>query len=238
MLNLKAWRDRSAADYGIILSIVLCIGIIALGTWLLQFELAEPDPAMGGFFYEWQRADPDFWSRATAWIGFALHQLAVWGTIYYAQKHYTTYTDKLRPANWVALGVNTLFIALHYAQTAIWYDGIAQDLPSWTAQFTVIMMLFVILAMENKRRGLFFGKKISFRREFYHWLREYHGYAFSFAVIYTFWSIQWCRRWGICWASCRSCWSWCRDRSSSRASTSTAIGNSCLRCWCCRTRRP
>jgi len=192
--QFSQWKDTTAANYGIILSVVLCLGIVALGTLLLRFPIATPYPEegqyLGGFLYHWyvwQRADPDFWSRATAWIGFALHTLGVWGTIYYAQKHYTKYTNTLRGANWVALGINTLFIALHYLQTAFFYDGLAQDIPSWTAQFTVIMMLFVIMAMENKRRGLFFGKKINFRREFYHWLRQYHGYAFSFAVIYTFW---------------------------------------------------
>lgn len=185
--TLDRWTAAAAANYGILLAVIVCLGIVALGTWLTRYPLEAPNLTEGGFFYEWQRADPDFWSRATAWIGFALHQLAVWLCIYYAQKHYTQYTDRLRGANWAALGVNTLFIILHYFQTMFFYDGIAQDLPSWTAQFTVIMMLFVILAMENKRRGLFFGRKVKFRQEFYRWLREYHGYAFSFAVIYTFW---------------------------------------------------
>ena len=185
---LGRWKDRNVADYGIILAVIVCLGIIALGTFLdTHYILAAPNLAEGGFFYDWQRADPDFWSRATIWVGFAVHLLAVWLCIYYAQKHYTKYTDKLRGANWAALGVNTLFIGLHYLQTIFFYDGIAQDLPSWTAQFTVIMMLFVILAMENRRRGIFFGKKVNFKQEFYHWLREYHGFAFSFAVIYTFW---------------------------------------------------
>ena len=49
------------------------------------------------------------------------------------------------------------------------YDGIAQDLPSWTAQFAVALMLIVILGMENQRRGLFFGRKIGFRARFHRW---------------------------------------------------------------------
>jgi len=154
--------------------------------WLTRFELATPT-INDAFFYDWQRADPDFWSRATAWVGFALHNLAIWLTIYYAQKHYVKYTATLRGANVAAIVINLVFIALHFAQTAFFYDAIAQDLPSWTAQATVIMMLFVIMAMENKRRGMFFGRKIKFRQEFYHWMKQYHGYAFSFAVIYTFW---------------------------------------------------
>jgi hypothetical protein len=181
-------KDRQAVDLGIIFTVVICLAIVALGTWLLQYELAEPIPELGGFFYEWQLAEPNFWSRATIWIGFALHQLAVWGTIWWArEKLDRKYTDKLRPVNYWALAINGLFVILHYVQTAFFYDGIAQDIPSWTAQYAVIMMLFVILALENRRRGLFFGRKLKFRQEFYHWIRDYHGYAFSFAVIYTFW---------------------------------------------------
>lgn len=180
--------DRQATNWGILFSVAACFAILALGTWLLQYELAEPDPLAGGFFYEWQLANPDFWSRATAWLGFGVHQLLIWLTIWWAiEKSPRKYSSTLRPVNYIALGINAVFIILHYAQTAFFYDGIAQDIPSWTAQFTVIMMLFIILAMENRRRGLFFGRKVKFRAEFYRWMRDYHGYAFSFAVIYTFW---------------------------------------------------
>lgn len=174
-----------AANISIIFSVVMCLAIVALGAWLTQYELATPtaDP----FFYDWKLAEPSALSRLTAWLGYIFHNLAIWGTIFYAQKHYRTYSDTLRPANVWAFGINALFIVLHYLQTAFFYDGLAQDIPSWTAQFTVIMMLYVIIAMDNKRRGMFFGRKINFRKEFYYWLREYHGYAFSFAIIYTFW---------------------------------------------------
>ncbi|MBZ0298933.1 MAG: hypothetical protein K8J31_04285 [Anaerolineae bacterium] len=196
MLQKRELTGQRAADLGIVFTILVCLGIVALGTLLLHFPLEAPPPGDVGFFYEWQRADPDFWSRATIWIGFAVHQLLIWFTIWYAREHYTQYTDKLRPANYWALAINGVFVVLHYLQTAFFYDGIAQDIPSWTAQYAVIMMLFVILAMENKRRGLFFGRKVKFRKEFYRWIREYHGYAFSFAVIYTFWFHPMVTTWG------------------------------------------
>lgn len=188
--------DQRATDYGIVFTILVCLGIVALGTWLSQYTLEAPPPGDVGFFYEWQRADPNFWSRATIWIGFALHQLLIWWTIWYAKAHHTTYTDQLRPVNYWALAINGVFVVLHYLQTAFFYDGMAQDIPSWTAQYAVIVMLVVILAMENKRRGLFFGRKVHFRKEFYRWLREYHGYVFSFAVIYTFWFHPMVSTWG------------------------------------------
>lgn len=189
--------DRTATNWGMILSVIACLAILALGTWQLQFELAESEYIPGSFFYKWQLAEPTFLSRATAWLGFGFHQLLVWLTIWWAiEKSPRKYTNTLRPVNIVALAINGVFIVLHYVQSAIFYDGIAQDLPSWTAQGTVIMMLFVILAMENRRRGLFFGKKVPLRKEFYRWLRDYHGYAFSFAVIYTFWFHPMVPTWG------------------------------------------
>ena len=187
---------QRVADLSIIFTVIVCVGIVLMGTWLLRFELAVPPPDDIGFFYEWKLANPTFWSRATIWIGFAVHQLLIWLTIWYAREHYSKYSDTLRPANYWALAINAVFVVLHYLQTAFFYDGIAQDIPSWTAQYAVIMMLFVILAIENKRRGLFFGRKLKFRQEFYRWLREYHGYAFSFAVIYTFWFHPMVPTWG------------------------------------------
>lgn len=196
MFQKRVLTGQQAADWGIIFAVLVCLGIVALGVWLTRFELAVPPADDVGFFYEWKLAAPTFWSRATIWIGFALHQLLVWFTIWYAREHYDKYSDHLRPVNYWALAINGLFVVLHYLQTAFFYDGIAQDIPSWTAQFAVIMMLFVILAMENRRRGLFFGRKLHFRKEFYRWMREYHGYAFSFAVIYTFWFHPMVPTWG------------------------------------------
>lgn len=172
---------------GIIYSVLICLAMILAGGWLAQYTLA-PVPPNDGFFYDWQLAEPSALGAVTYWGGFALHNLLIWLTIWWAQNRTDrAYVSTLRPVNMVALGINVLFIGLHYLQTLFFYDGIAQDVPSWVSQFTVIMMLFVILAMENRRRGLFFGRKINFKQEFYHWLRDYHGYAFSFAVIFTFW---------------------------------------------------
>lgn len=189
--------DRRALDWGILFAVSVCLSILLLGTWLLQFQLAQAPADGSPFFYEWQLANPTFWSRASAWLGFGLHTLLIWFATWWAQERTNRrYQNTLRTVNIVALGINAVFILLHYAQTAIFYDGIAQDLPSWTAQGTVIMMLYVIMMMENRRRGMFFGKKLSFRQEFYHWLKHYHGYAFSFAVIYTFWFHPMVPTWG------------------------------------------
>lgn len=193
---LSRFNDKQVVNGGIIFSILLCIAIVAMGGVLTQFEIIPlPDD---GFVYEWQLAQPDQIAQLTAWLGFAIHQLLIWGTIWWAQKHYTKrdYSNKLRPVNWIAIGVNLLFVILHYGQTYFFYDAIAQDIPSWTAQFAVALMLIVILGMENQRRGLFFGKKVPFKKAFTDGLRKYHGYFFSFAVIYTFWFHPMIPTWG------------------------------------------
>ena len=178
---------KQVVNWSILFSVGLCAAIVAMGGVLTQFEII-PHPE-DGFVYEWQLLTPNAMAQLTAWLGFAIHQLLIWGTIYYAQKHYTKrdYQDKLRPVNVTAVLINLVFIILHYLQTMFFYDAIAQDLPSWTAQFAVALMLIVVLGMENQRRGLFFGRKVKFRRAFTDGLRKYHGYFFSFAVIYTFW---------------------------------------------------
>jgi hypothetical protein len=41
--------------------------------------------------------------------------------------------------------------------------------------------------MENKRRGLFWGKKAPLGKRVMDFVRKYHGYVFAWATIYTFW---------------------------------------------------
>ena len=93
----------------------------------------------------------------------------------------------LHSLNWIALGANALFILLHFVQTHLWYDGLAQDVSIWSSQGSVILMLVMILLMENQRRGLFWGKKAPISKETTSFARKYHGYVFAWATIYTFW---------------------------------------------------
>lgn len=183
----KNITHEQARDGGMIFAVLVSSAIVFLGLLQINIELADPT-GKSGFFYEWQLANPTFWTQASVWVSFVIHNFLIWGTIWWAQERSNRrYEKTLKPVNMIALGINGFFILLHYLQTAIFYDGIAQDLPGWTSQGAVIMMLFVIMMMENRRRGMFFGKKLNFRTEFYDWLKRYHGYAFSFAVIYTFW---------------------------------------------------
>lgn len=178
-------RDMLALWGGIVFS-ALFTGLI----WLLGGRLDSIDllPDSGVAWYYWQLPDPTFWSRATAWGFYLAHQLAIWGLIYYAQsvkKH--SYTNGLHRVNVLALAANAVFITLHLVQTHVWYDGLAQDVSIFSSQGSVIVLLVWVLLMENNRRGLFFGKKAPISKEVIRFAKEYHGYFFAWATIYTFW---------------------------------------------------
>lgn len=144
-------------------------------------------PDAGPSWYYWKLAEPTFWSRATAWGGYLLHQLASWGLIYYAQARVKRYVAGLHPVNVAALAINAGFILLHFVQSHIWYDGLAQDVSIFSSQGSVIVMLVWILLMENSRRGLFLGRPAPISKTIVQAARKYHGYIFSWAAIYTFW---------------------------------------------------
>jgi hypothetical protein len=144
-------------------------------------------PDQGVSWYFWKLATPTFWSRFTAWMFYALHQITLWSLIFYAQTHVKKYTNGLHPVNVWALAANAFFILLHLLQTQIWYDGLAQDVSIFSSQGSVILMLVAILLMENQRRGLFWGKKMPLGKRVMSFVRKYHGYVFAWATVYTFW---------------------------------------------------
>ncbi len=165
---------------------IAVLGLTILGNPALA-RFSVPTIDRGASDYLWKLSNPTAWTRSVVWLSYFAHQLASWGTIWYAQRNRTRYTRTLHPVNIAALAINAGFVLWHWLQTQLTYDGLAQDVSVFSSQGSVILMLVIILAMENKRRGLFFGHKIGFRREFFDFLKRYHGYIFSWALIYTFW---------------------------------------------------
>lgn len=144
-------------------------------------------PDQGAAWYYWKLTTPTFWSHFTAWTFYSLHQISLWSLIYYAQRNVKKYSPGLHPVNIWALGANAFFIILHFVQTHLWYDGLAQDVSIFSSQGSVILMLVAILLMENQRRGLFWGKKVPLGKRVTSFVRKYHGYIFAWATVYTFW---------------------------------------------------
>jgi len=176
--------DLKALWIGIIVSLLLTGIIWALGG---RLQAVPHLPDSGASWYYWKLPEPTTWGRVTAWGFYVLHQVALWGAIYYAQTRVRRYTTGLHPVNWFALGINAAFIVLHIVQTHVWYDGLAQDVSIWSSQGSVILMLVLILIMENRRRGLLFGRKVPLPERAVRFVREYHGYVFAWATVYTFW---------------------------------------------------
>ncbi len=177
-------QDRLLLFTGIAFSVLFTALIWWAGRRLETIRLL---PDQGPSWYYWKLPQPTFWTRFSAWSFYALHQLSFWGLIYYAQTRVGRYTTRLHKVNWWALGMNAFFIFLHFIQTQIWYDGLAQDVSIWSSQASVVLLLVWVLLMENQRRGLFFGKKVPISKQVSRFARKYHGYYFAWAIVYTFW---------------------------------------------------
>lgn len=182
--NSSTKSARTALWGGIAFSFAFTLLIWWAGERLNSVPLL---PDQGALWYYWKLPEPTLWSRLTSWGFYLLHQVTFWGLIYYAQTRVQKYSTGIHDVNLWALGMNAFFILLHFVQSHLWYDGIAQDVPVWSSQFSVILMLCAILVMENRRRGMFFGKPAPISKQVVDFARRYHGYLFSWATVYTFW---------------------------------------------------
>ncbi len=183
--------DSRSATRGLVLaiggSLLFSAAIWYANSRLAGWTLAVREPG-GPRIYPWQLAEPGLASRASAWSGYLLHQLTIWWLIWKAQSAGLAYTRALKPLNRVALGATAGFVLLHFVQTHLFYDGLAQDVPEWTAMWSVIVLLLVVMLMENRRRGIALGLPAGgFVERAGAIARRYHGYYFAWATIYTFW---------------------------------------------------
>lgn len=177
MIPFKLW-------WGIAGCLLLTVLIVVAGPYSDHINFIDNDSA---FWYYWQLPESTFMGFITAWSGYACHQLGSWWLIAKAKTERPKYTQGLHPINAYALIFNVLFVFLHIIQTKIWYDGTAQTVSPMSAQFSVIFLLVIVLIIENPRRGMFFGKKVPIKKQVVDLLKKYHGYYFSWAIIYTFW---------------------------------------------------
>ena len=173
----RAWWGL--AGCGLIMALILL-----LGPYSAHIDFLPDEP---GFVYYWVLPEPTAWTRLSAWLPYLLHQIAIWYLISAAQKERPKYIFGLHAHNLWAIGINVFFIVLHIVQTKVFYDGLAQDVHELTSMMSVVLMLFVVMLMENRRRGLMFGKPVRVLNQVGDTVRRYHGYYISWAIIYTFW---------------------------------------------------
>jgi len=171
---------------------IVFTAIIWLLSPRLQPFLDSLVPDRGASWYYWKLPIRNLWSMIVVWILYLGHQFAIWAIIWRANnsaKFITPATNGLSNYNWAAIGINLFFTVLHLIETQIWFDGLAQDVPVWTSQYSVIIMLVVILIIENQRRGLFLGRVVKkpFTAKVSGFFRRNHKYLFAWALVYTFW---------------------------------------------------
>lgn len=168
-------------------AMVFIAGVMELIVVLAPFETFELQPRAFTFDYPWKLPDPTVFTRSVVWTLYALHQIGIWYLIFKAQSQKLTYVRGLHSVNVQALLLNAGFILLHVIQTRWTYDGLAQDVPEFSALASVALMLFLIIIMENDRRGMFFGRKALVPEGVGAVVRRYHGYYFAWAITWTFW---------------------------------------------------
>ena len=131
-------KDLIALWAGVAFSFVFVAIIWLAGERLNSITLL---PDQGAAWYYWKLPAPTWITRATAWGFYLAHQLVIWGLIWYAQMSNLRYTTGLHKVNLWALAASAFFILLHFVQTHIWYDGLAQDVSIFSSQGSVIVLL-------------------------------------------------------------------------------------------------
>lgn len=159
--------------------VVMLFGVVSDGS---TFPLDK-----GDMWYYWQLKAPDFWTRMSAWVPYSLQQIGMWYLIAKGQQKRPKYIFGLHSFNVWAIALNGFFMLVHVFQTRYFYDALAQDVHESSSMMSVILMLLLILLMENNRRGLVFGYKVKPLLSIGEIVKRYHGYYFSWAIIYTFW---------------------------------------------------
>ncbi len=164
-------------------SVLFCALVFLLDPLLAKFpHLPDQGPA----WYFWKLPAPEFWSGITAWAGYGIHQAAIWWIIALARRE-KPHPDSVSRLNIAALVVNGSFMFLHLLQTHLFYDGLAQYVPIWTSQYSVIGMLSIIIVLLAPVRGIFWGRKLRIQDAITGFVRKYHGFYVSWALVYTFW---------------------------------------------------
>ncbi len=191
---------QSVWRISMIAAIIAALGVFLLAPFTnnIQF-LPEPTNSWDSFnWYYWKLPDPNFWTRASSWGLYIAHQAFIWGAIYWAQTHRKELGswNKIHPINITMLAGTAFFILMHYLQTAIFFDGLAQDIDVIWSQGSVIIMLGILLLMEAPRRGLFFGYGKPWFKKVQPFLFRTHGYYIAWATIFTFWYHPMYPTWG------------------------------------------
>ncbi len=150
-------------------------------------------PDQGAEWYYWKLPARNDLAMLLVWGLYLSHQFLIWGAIFWASRNLTEYktspSKSLTKFNYFVIIVTIAFMAIHLLKTILVFDGLAQDVPIWTSQGSVIIMLVLVLVIENPSRGIFLGKRAGkpFTAQVSGFVRRNHQYIIAWALVYTFW---------------------------------------------------
>jgi hypothetical protein len=183
---MKTYDLKKALITSFSMMVVFVVGIYLVSLTLGRFQ-ATLLPDTGAAWYYWKLPQISVLATVTAWGLYIMHQVSVWYLIFKLKNQPELEAGKISSLNIKFLVVNGVFILLHLLQTALFYDGLAQNVPVMTSQGSVIVMLVIMLIMTNGRRGLFFGKKVKLPSKGVQGAFKVHSYYIAWALVYTFW---------------------------------------------------
>ncbi|MFW9954456.1 MAG: hypothetical protein ACFFD3_07880, partial [Candidatus Thorarchaeota archaeon] len=167
--------------------------LIWLAGPLIQPWYDQLIPDQGADWYYWKLPTRNDVAMLIVWVLYLSHQFLIWGAIYWASRNLTSFkttpSPKLTKFNYFVILVTITFMAIHLLKTVFLFDGLAQDVPIWTSQGSVIIMLVLVLVIEHPRRGIFLGKKMRkpLTAQVSGFFRRNHQYIIAWALVYTFW---------------------------------------------------
>jgi hypothetical protein len=139
--------------------------------------------------YAYRLREPSLLHYVLPWLLYFLHQGLHLRILYKAFKEQPAYSSEWRWFNWAQLKLHGVFLCLKYLQTWTTYDGMAAHLPLAWGVATVASFLFVVYTMHVPTRGIIFGygTHIKAANGAALFLRKYHAFFFSFAILNDFW---------------------------------------------------
>jgi len=166
----------------LVFSVLMILAMMLIGEARNQIAFL---PDQGFNWYYWQLPQIDNISRITGWSFFILHLIT---TLFLARKvGKVPFSEKLSKWHIALFFSQVFFIILHLVQTTFWYDSLVHDTPVWLSQFSVIIMLVMMLIILNQKRGLFFGKKLPIPQSVTKFFIDIHAPYIIVALVFTFW---------------------------------------------------
>jgi hypothetical protein len=186
MESQKSYSLKSALWFVFLFSLAVLAAEWLISPLLASFR-ATLLPDSGADWYYWKLPRPELLASISMWVLYLAHQITVWVLIAKLKNDPRPVAGRIGRYNLQLLVANAVFIALHLAQTALFYDALAQFVPVMSSQGSVIVMLVMMLILLNARRGLFFGKRVHLPPLGVSVTQKVHGFYISWAVVYTFW---------------------------------------------------